>query len=103
MSEIQLGLAGNVSLCYDMGLVGKYPKYVPKYSKHVTLPHFGWLWRLLATHVGAMTLKIILCQSFCKRISNLVFRVNRENLDKPFLHMFAKMIIANINVLGPWM
>jgi hypothetical protein len=36
MSGIQLGLAGNVSLCCDMGLVGKYPKYVPKYSKYVT-------------------------------------------------------------------
>jgi hypothetical protein len=37
MSGIQLGLAGNVSLCCDMGLVGKYPKYVPKYSEYVTL------------------------------------------------------------------
>ena len=36
MSGIQLGLAGNVSVCCDMGLVGKYPKYVPKYSKYVT-------------------------------------------------------------------
>jgi hypothetical protein len=32
----------NVSLCCDMGLVGKYSKYVPKYSKYVTLPQF-WL------------------------------------------------------------
>ncbi len=37
MSGIQLGLAGNVSLCCDMGLVGKYPKYVSKYSKYVTV------------------------------------------------------------------
>jgi hypothetical protein len=39
MSGIQLGLAENVSLCCDMGLVGKYPKYVPKYSKYVI--YFG--------------------------------------------------------------
>jgi hypothetical protein len=101
MSGIQLGLAGNVSLCCNMGLVSKYPKYVPKYSKYVTLPHFSCLWRLLATHVAAMTLKVILCQSFRKCVSNLVFSVNREYLDKPLLHMFAKMMIANINVLGP--
>ncbi len=85
-----------------MGLVGKYLKYVPKYSKYITLPHFGCLWRLLATHIAAMTLKVILCQSFYKCISNLVFRVNREFLDKPLSHMFAKMMIANIYVLGPW-
>jgi hypothetical protein len=36
MSGIQLGLAGNVSLCCDMGLVGKYLKNIPKYSKYVT-------------------------------------------------------------------
>ncbi len=92
----------NVSLCCDMGLVGKYPKYVLKYSKYITLPHFGCLWRLLATHVAAMTLKVILCQSFCMCVSNLDFCVNREYLDKPLSHMFAKMMTANIYVLGPW-
>ncbi len=101
MSGIQLGLAENVSLCCDMGLVGKYPRYVPKYSKYVTLPHFGCLWRLLATYVAAMRLKVILCQSFCKCVSNMVFRVNREYLHKPLLQMFEKIMIANINVLGP--
>ncbi len=99
---LNVGLAKNVSLCCDMGLVDKYPKKVPKYSKHVTLPHFGSLWRLLATHVVAMMLKVILCQSFRKCISNLFFHVNREYLDKPLSHMFAKMMIANIYVLGPW-
>jgi hypothetical protein len=48
-----------------------------------------------------MTLKVILCQSFCKCVSNLVFHVNREYLDKPLSHMFVQMMIANINVLGP--
>jgi hypothetical protein len=60
------------------------------------------LWRLLATHVAVMTLKVILCQSFCKCVINLVFRVDGEYLDKSLAHMFAKMMIANINVLGPW-
>jgi hypothetical protein len=36
MSGIQLVLAENMSLCYDTELVGKYPKYVSKYSKYVT-------------------------------------------------------------------
>jgi hypothetical protein len=47
-------------------------------------------------------LKVILCQSFCDSISNLVFGVNREDLDESFAHMFAKMMIANVYVLGPW-
>jgi hypothetical protein len=52
--------------------------------------------------MAAMTLKVILCQSFRECISNLVFGVNGEDLDKPLLHVFAKMMIANIYVLGPW-
>jgi hypothetical protein len=50
-----------------------------------------------------MTLKVILYQSFCQGISNLVFDVNREYLDESLVHMFAKMMITNIYVLGPWM
>jgi hypothetical protein len=49
-----------------------------------------------------MTLEVILCQSFCECISNLVFGVDGEDLDKPLLHVFAKMMIAKIYVLGPW-
>jgi hypothetical protein len=49
-----------------------------------------------------MTLKVILCQSFCESISNLVFGVNREDLDESLAHMIAKMMIANAYVLGPW-
>ncbi len=78
------------------------PSYVVKNCCLWTLPHFGCLWRLLATHVAAMTLKVILCQSFRKCVSNLVFGINREYLDKPLSHMFPKMMIANIYVLGPW-
>jgi hypothetical protein len=52
--------------------------------------------------MAAMTLEVILCQSFCECMSNLVFGVNGEDLDKPLSHVFAKMMIANIYVLGPW-
>ncbi len=65
------------------------------------VPHIGSLERLLATHVVAMTLEVILCQSLGKCISNLVFCVDREDLDKSLVHMFAKMMVANIYVLGP--
>ena len=49
-----------------------------------------------------MTLKVILCQRLSKYVSNLVFGVDREYLDKSLVHMLAKMMIANIDVLGPW-
>ncbi len=48
-----------------------------------------------------MTLELILCQSFCESVSNLVFGVNKEDLDEYLAHMFAKMMIANVYVLGP--
>jgi hypothetical protein len=71
-------------------------------SNYITLPHFGGLERLRTTHMAAMTLEVILCQSFHECVSNLVFGVNGEDLDKPLLHVFAKMMIANIYLLGPW-
>jgi hypothetical protein len=49
-----------------------------------------------------MTLEVILCHSFCECISNLVFGVDGEDLDKPLPHVFVKVMIANIYVLGPW-
>ncbi len=52
--------------------------------------------------MATMTLEVILCQSFCECVSNLVFGVDGEDLDKPLSHVFAKMMIANIYVLGPW-
>jgi hypothetical protein len=53
--------------------------------------------------MATMTLEVILCQCFCEWVSNLVFGVDGEDLDKPLLHVFAKMMMANIYVLGPWM
>ncbi len=49
-----------------------------------------------------MKLEVILCQSFHESVSNLVFDVDREDLDESLAHMFVKMMIANIYVLGPW-
>ncbi len=52
--------------------------------------------------MSAMMLEVMLCQSFHECICNLVFAVYGEDLDKSLLHVFAKMMIANIYVLGPW-
>jgi hypothetical protein len=49
-----------------------------------------------------MMLEVIFCQSFHECISNLVFGVNGEDLDESLAPMFAKMMIANIDVLGSW-
>ena len=49
-----------------------------------------------------MTLKAVLCQRLGKYVSNLVFGADREYLGKTLAHMLAKMMIANIDVLGPW-
>jgi hypothetical protein len=46
-------------------------------------------------------LEVILYQSFCESISNLVFGVDGEDFDESHAHMYAKIMIANIYVLGP--
>ncbi len=48
-----------------------------------------------------MTLKVILCQGFGECVSNLVLGVHREDLDESLAHMFTKMMVAYVNVLGP--
>jgi len=57
---------------------------------------------LLAAHKATVTLKVVLCQRFGEYVSNLVFCVNREYLDKSLAYMFAKVVVANIYVFGPW-
>ncbi len=47
-----------------------------------------------------MMLKIILCQGLGKNIINLILGVNGEYFDKPLPHMFAKMMVAYVDVLG---
>jgi hypothetical protein len=58
--------------------------------------------RLLAAHEVTMTFKDILCQRLGEYVSNLVFCIDREYLDKSLAHMLAEMMTANINVLGSW-
>jgi hypothetical protein len=57
--------------------------------------------RLLTAHEAAMTMEVILCQSLGKCVSNLVFCVDREDLDESLTNMFVKMMVANIYVFGP--
>ena len=86
----------------DVGLVDGIGKYLRKYrciSQIVTLPHIGSLGRSLATHIKAMALKVILCQSFGKCVSNLVFCVNLKKIYKSLAHMFAKVVVAYVDVL----
>ncbi len=47
-----------------------------------------------------MTLKIVLCQRFGESISNLILGIDREDLDESLLHVFTKMMVAYIDVLG---
>jgi hypothetical protein len=47
-----------------------------------------------------MMLIIILCQGLGKSISNLILGVNGEYFDKPLPHMFAKMMVEYVDVLG---
>jgi hypothetical protein len=49
-----------------------------------------------------MMLEVILCQSFHESVSNLVFGVDREDLDESLVLIFAKMMMVNIYVLGLW-
>ena len=48
-----------------------------------------------------MTLKVILSHRFGECISNLVLGVYKEDLDESLAHMFAKMMVPYVNVLGP--
>jgi hypothetical protein len=52
--------------------------------------------------MALITMEVILRQSFHVSVSYLVFDVDGEDLDESLLHMFAKMMVANIYVLGPW-
>ena len=76
-------------------------KISTKVSHNVPLPHFGSLWRSLSAHEATMTLKIILCQRFGESISNLILGIDREDLDESLSHMFTKMMVTHIDVLGP--
>jgi hypothetical protein len=53
----------------------------------------------LAAHEATMMMKIVLCQGLGMSISNLILGVNGEYFDKSLLHMFAKMMVAYVDVL----
>jgi len=54
----------------------------------------------LATHVAVMTLEIVLRKSLGQDICHLVFSANWEDLDQSILHVFAKMVVTHVDVLG---
>ncbi len=91
-----------MSQCGDVGMVGKYPKLAPKYSQLKHTPSLWWLGEVTHRTYSGNDIGVIFCQSFRECISNLVFGVDREDLDEPLAYMFANMMIANIYVLGPW-
>jgi hypothetical protein len=47
-----------------------------------------------------MMLKHILCQGLGKSVSNLILGVDGNYFDKTPLHMFTKMMVAYVDVLG---
>ncbi len=92
-------------MCHNVVMWVQQVSALNKYQStpnYATLPHFGGLEWLRTAHIAAMMLKVLLCQSFHESISNLVFGVNRGDLDESLAHMFTKMMIANAYVLGSW-
>ena len=42
-----------------------------------------------------------MCQRFGESIGDLILGISREDLDETLLHMFTKMMVTHIDVLGP--
>ncbi len=87
-------------MCHNVVMRVWYVSNLNRYQStpnYVTHPHFGSLERLCNAHIPTIMLEVILCQSFHESMSNLVFGVDREDLDESLAHMFAI-----IYVLGPW-
>ncbi len=47
-----------------------------------------------------MVCEVILWKSLGKCISYLVLSINWEDLDEPFSHMFKKVMVTDIDMLG---
>ena len=47
-----------------------------------------------------MTLEIVLRKSLGQNVSHLVFSANGEDLDQSILHVFAKVVVTHVAVLG---
>ena len=54
----------------------------------------------LATHVAGMTLEIILRKSLGQDVCCLVFSANGEDLDQCILHVFTKVVVIHVDMLG---
>jgi len=54
----------------------------------------------LATHVAAMTLEFILRKSLGQDVCRLIFSANGEDLDQSISHVFAKVVVTHVDVLG---
>ena len=54
----------------------------------------------LATHVAAMTFEIVLRNSLGQDVCRLVFSANGEDLDQSISHVFAKVVVTHVDVLG---
>ena len=54
----------------------------------------------LATHVVVMTLEVILRKSLGQDVCHLVFSANGEDLDQSILHVFAKVVVTHVDMLG---
>jgi hypothetical protein len=56
--------------------------------------------RLLATHELAVACEVILWKGLGKFISYLVLSIDWEDLDEPLSHMFMKVRVTDIDMLG---
>jgi len=54
----------------------------------------------LATHVAAMTLEIVPRKSLGQDVCRLIFSANGEDLDQSISHVFAKVVVTHVDVLG---
>jgi hypothetical protein len=54
----------------------------------------------LATHVVAMTLEVILRKSLGQDVCHLVFSANGEDLVQSISHVFTKVVVTHVDVLG---
>ena len=54
----------------------------------------------LATHVAVVMLEIVLRKSLGQDVCRLVFSANEEDLDQSILHVFAKVVVTHVHMLG---
>ncbi len=76
----------------------KYRRYV---SKDLTLPPNVTLTHWLRTQNSlAMALKVVLRNSLCEDIGDLVFRPDGINFNEPMSNVLTEVVKAGVDVLG---